>query len=43
MDNESVTVENDKKVWSPPVVEVIDIEETAGLGGGGPDFGSELS
>lgn len=43
MDNENAPAETGKKVWSTPALEVLDVEETAGLGGGGPDFGSELS
>jgi hypothetical protein len=33
----------EKKTWTTPQISEIRIEDTEGLGGGGPDFGSELS
>lgn len=43
MDNENASAEICKKAWYTPEVEVIEAEETAAGGGGGPDFASELS
>ena len=35
--------ETNKLTWAPAVLVELDVEGTEGLGGGGPDFGSELS
>lgn len=43
MENEEAVFGPAKKAWSSPALEILDLEETAGSGGGGPDFGSELS
>ncbi|RYG80957.1 MAG: paeninodin family lasso peptide [Alphaproteobacteria bacterium] len=43
MDTVNAPSEEDKKTWTDPSIEVLDVGETEGLGGGGPDFGSELS
>ncbi len=42
-ENEIVPAETRKKAWSTPTFEVLELKETAGAGGGGPDFGSEVS
>lgn len=39
----NVVVQDVKQVWAQPDVKELAVENTAGLGGGGPDFGSELS
>lgn len=38
------TLETPKQTWIAPVFTLLSINDaTLGLGGGGPDFGSELS
>ena len=35
---------SDKKTWQKPIIQSeLTLQKTLGLGGGGPDFGSELS
>ncbi len=36
-------MEAGKKEWTCPQLSELNLEETEGLGGGGSDFGSELS
>ena len=43
MDTENTAAEVRKKAWRTPELEVIETEETEAAGGGGPDFGSEIS
>jgi hypothetical protein len=44
MNEESSVVVCDARMeWSQPNIIEIAVEQTEGLGGGGPDFGSELS
>jgi hypothetical protein len=42
-EDSSVVVCDVRMAWSEPEIIEISVEQTKGLGGGGPDFGSELS